>query len=111
MIQSDILFTIKQKEHPVFKRVGNNLFINLDISLQDAVLGFSKSITHLDGHTVTISSPEGTVIQPFSWKIIPGEGMPIRGTNDFGDLHVKMLVNFPKDLTDRQRQIIEMIFP
>ena len=57
------------------------------------MLGFSKSITHLDGHSVTIGS--GGVSQPFSWQIIKGEGMPIRGTGDFGDLHVKMIVNFP----------------
>jgi len=42
MVQSDIIFTLKQKEHPVFKRVGNNLYINMDISLQEAVLGFTK---------------------------------------------------------------------
>jgi DnaJ-class molecular chaperone len=47
---------------------------------------------------VTITSKEGEVVQPFSWKILKDEGMPIRGTGEFGELHVKMLVNFPKEL-------------
>lgn len=51
------------------------------------------------------------MVQPFSWKIIPGEGMPIRGTSDYGELHVKMIVNFPKELTERQKQLVDLIFP
>lgn len=42
-------------------------------------------------------------MQPFSWKILPGEGMPIRGTGEFGELHVKLIVNFPKELTEKQK--------
>jgi len=37
--------------------------------------------------------------------------MPIRGTGEFGELHVKMLVNFPKDLNDKQKQLVDLIFP
>ena len=110
MVQSDIIFTLKQKEHNVFRRVGNNLYINLDITLQDAVLGFTKQIRHLDGRYVDIKSNEGEVVQPFSWKVLKDEGMPIRGTGDFGELHVKMIVNFPKELTDKQKQLVELIF-
>lgn len=50
-------------------------------------------------------------MQPFSWKILKDEGMPIRGTGEFGELHVKMLVNFPKDLNDKQKQLVDLIFP
>jgi DnaJ-class molecular chaperone len=37
--------------------------------------------------------------------------MPIRSTGEFGELHVKMLVNFPKKLTPQQIQLVEHIFP
>lgn len=50
MIQGDITFVISQTPHNVFKRIENNLYINLDISLEEALLGFSKTISHLDGH-------------------------------------------------------------
>lgn len=83
----------------------------MDITLQEALLGFKRNFKHLDGHIVTIESKEGSVVQPFSWKILKGEGMPIRGTTDYGELHVKMIVNFPKDLTERQKQLVDLIFP
>lgn len=43
----------------MFKRVGNNLYYNMDITLEDALLGFRKIIKHLDGHFVTVESKEG----------------------------------------------------
>lgn len=58
MIQGDVVFQIQQSPHNVFKRVGNNLYINVDISLEEALLGFKKTITHLDGHIVDIHSSE-----------------------------------------------------
>lgn len=111
MIQGDIVFTIKQNTHPTFKRVGDNLYLNLDISLQEALLGFTKQIRHLDGHFVKVTSEGGEVAQPFSWKIIPGEGMPIRGSQQFGELHVKLIVGFPAKLSPTQKEMIEKIFP
>jgi DnaJ-related protein SCJ1 len=50
MVQGDIIFVISQSPHSLFKRVDNNLFMTLDISLEEALLGFSRTITHLDGH-------------------------------------------------------------
>ena len=101
MIQGDLIFVVQEAQHAVFKRVENNLFIDLDISLEEALLGFEKIIVHLDGHIVKVSSQPKEIIQPFSSKIIKGEGMPIRSTGEFGELHVQFIVNFPeKDLTN-----------
>ena len=67
MIQGDVVFTLKQQSHHQFKRVGDNLYYNLDINLQEALLGFKRTITHLDGHHVEIVSDAISVTQPFSW--------------------------------------------
>ncbi len=56
MVQGDIVFVISQSPHSLFKRVDNNLFMTLEISLEEALLGFSRTIAHLDGHQVTIKS-------------------------------------------------------
>lgn len=50
----DVFVKLFEEPHPTLKRDGNNLRINLDISLKDAILGFERSITHLDGHNVFI---------------------------------------------------------
>ena len=47
--------------HPIFERRGDDLYVNLTISLRDALVGFSMDITHLDGHKVVYCAhtPEG----------------------------------------------------
>lgn len=56
MIQGDVVFVISQSPHAVFKRVDNNLYYNLDLTLEEALLGFEKRIVHLDGHEVVVKS-------------------------------------------------------
>ena len=38
--------------HSVFERRGDDLYMNLTITLRDALVGFSMDIPHLDGHVV-----------------------------------------------------------
>ena len=45
---------ITQIPHPLFTRKDNDLSMSLDITLKQALLGFTKYVKHLDGHTVTI---------------------------------------------------------
>ena len=76
--------------------------MNADISLQEALFGYEGEFTHLDGHKYHVNSVFNKVTQPFSWNIIRGEGMPKKGTDgEFGDLHVKLLINFPAKLSER----------
>ena len=53
---------MKQKPHPTFKRVGNNLYVDMQLTLQESLLGFEKSITHLDGRKVTVKSGLNEII-------------------------------------------------
>lgn len=102
MITGDLIFVLKQTTHNTFKRVQNNLYMNMDISLKDALLGYEKTFTHLDGHEFTLVNKPNEVAQPFSWNILEGEGMPIKDSGgDYGELHAKILVNFPTKLSTR----------
>ena len=40
MERGDLIFTIKQRPHNRFKRVGDNLFIEVDLTLEESLLGF-----------------------------------------------------------------------
>ena len=62
MAIGDLIFTIKQKPHGTFKRVGNNLFIEVTLSLEESLLGFKKTVKHLDGHIVNIQSEIDEII-------------------------------------------------
>jgi DnaJ-class molecular chaperone len=48
----DVYLTLHQGPHALFKRQKNDLLVNLDISLKDAILGFDRKLKHLDGHDV-----------------------------------------------------------
>ena len=106
-IPSDIVFTISPLKHEIFTRRGSNLYVDLTISLLDAVVGFQTTIPHLDSHKVSISakepSPHGTIL---SFK---GEGMPsVEG--DVGDLMVTLGVAFPKTITAQQNTDLIKLF-
>jgi len=62
LARGDLLFTIKQRPHNRFKRVGNNLFMDMQISLEESLLGFRRTISHLDGHKFEVKSSENEII-------------------------------------------------
>ena len=62
LAKGDLIFTIKQRPHNTFKRVGNNLYITLQITLEESLLGFKKTIKHLDGRRVDIKSDPEEII-------------------------------------------------
>lgn len=108
-VPGDVIMTLKQKRHRVFTREGNDLHMTMEITLKEALLGFSKVVKHLDGHDVEVSKT--SVTKPMSVKRIKGEGMPVHNfPSDFGDLHVKFVVQMPSSLTESQRKAIDEEF-
>jgi len=107
----DVHFIIQEKEHDLFKRKGADLLIMQDVSLNQALTGFSLRFNHLDGRDVIIKTKPGEVIQsetkdpdtgrsmPYM-MMVPNEGMPSKG-NPFikGNLYVAFHIDFPKNLT------------
>lgn len=90
----DLVFTIKQTPHPLFERIGNHLYLDIEITLEEALLGFKKIIKSLDGRDIQIE--RNIITAPFYSMIISGEGMPIKGTSRFGDMHVTFKVKLPE---------------
>jgi DnaJ-class molecular chaperone len=60
-IPGDITFTVITSPHPRFRREGNDLYYTLQISLLEALVGFDKTIEHLDGHHVPVKRNRITV--------------------------------------------------
>jgi len=57
----DIIVVLDEQKHPVFKRRGNDLFIDFELDLVDALCGFQKTIETLDKRTLVITSLPGNV--------------------------------------------------
>lgn len=98
---ADLVFVLQQRPHPHFTRKGHDLAMELNISLQEAVCGMTRTIRHLDGRLVSISSAKdandvNTLIQTGDVQVLKGEGMPKPGDrNAHGDLYVQYKVEMP----------------
>lgn len=102
-IPGNVVLTLKQKRHALFRRDGNHLHMDLTISLKEALLGFERKQTHLDGHEFVIRSAPGRVTKPAEVLTLKGEGMPVHNfPSEFGDLKVTITVDFPPTLTEEQ---------
>ncbi|PWA43215.1 hypothetical protein CTI12_AA447440 [Artemisia annua] len=104
----DLKFRIRAASHDQFKREGNNLHTTVTITLAEALVGFEKTIKHLDKHLVDISTTGST--KPKEVRKFEGEGMPMYLRNINGDLYVTFEVLFPTPvLTQDQKTKLKEI--
>jgi DnaJ family protein A protein 2 len=96
MQPGDVIITITEKEHPVFKRQGLDLFCTVKIELITALAGGSFTIPHLDGRQLVCQIEAGEVIKPGDTRVVPGEGFPEhKRLHNRGDIFVQFEVEFP----------------
>lgn len=99
----DIIFKVVTLPHKRFSRSGNDLHMKLNISLLEALVGFSKVVKHLDGHEVKIT--KDTVSKPGEIITISDEGMPLHNyPSQLGNLFVELNFKMPTSLTEEQKQ-------
>lgn len=107
----DVIIVIKQKKHPVFTRKDQDLYMVMNITLQEALCGFKKHIKHLDApdeRYLMVNVLPGEVIKPGSHKAISGEGMThIRHRHIKGDIIIKFNVEFPTHISHDAALVIE----
>ncbi|XP_018431238.1 PREDICTED: dnaJ homolog subfamily A member 1-like [Nanorana parkeri] len=110
----DIIIVLEQKEHMVFQRKDDDLVMNMEITLADALCGCRQKVQMLDGRTILVTSQPGNVIRPGDTKRIPKEGMPkYRDPFEKGDLIIQFQVKFPEPgwmPTDRLQEL-QGLFP
>merc|ERR1719198_307503 len=107
-IPGTVHVVLKQKKHRQFRRQGDNLVTSVEITLKEALLGFERTITHLDQHEVKISRQDVTKIG--EQMRVSGEGMPKHNVpSDKGDLIVEIKIEMPKKLTNDQKEAIGQI--
>lgn len=96
----DIVFHLTEIEHEVFRRAGADLAASIEITLAEALCGFSRVVLkHLDGRGIELTHPKtkGDVLRPNQVLKIPGEGMPHKRTDARGSLYLTVQIKFPED--------------
>ncbi|KAG7515547.1 dnaJ-like subfamily B member 13 [Solea senegalensis] len=105
-IPADIVFIVRQKNHPQFKRQDNDLIYKAHVSLEMALTGFSVDVETLDGRLLTI--PINDIVHPMSRKLVSGEGMPLsQDPSQKGNLIITFHIHFPERLSPEQRYLIK----
>jgi DnaJ-class molecular chaperone len=110
MLPGSVILKLKTKKHPLFVRRSDDLHIDMKVSLREALLGWSQTVRHLDGHTIELATKD--VTRHSQVVKAKNEGMPLRDDpSSFGDLLVKISIDFPKELDETQKQEFAKIFP
>jgi molecular chaperone DnaJ len=101
----DLYVFITVEPHEVFEREGNDILLDLPISFTEAALGCKKEVPSLFSHICRITLHEGTQ----SGKIfrVKGEGFPNVHGQGRGDLLVKVFVETPTNLSEKQKQMLQ----
>lgn len=103
----DLYLFINILPHPIFARDGNDLYIEKAISFTQAILGTSIDVPTLDGATKRIKITPGT--QNNTKIRMKGFGVPgLKGT-DKGDQFVKITIEVPRRLNDKQLQLVRKL--
>ncbi|MCC0646998.1 molecular chaperone DnaJ [Clostridioides sp. ZZV15-6598] len=101
--RGDLYIVVNVKSHPLFTRDGNDIYFEMPITFVQATLGDEIEVPTLDGK-VKYSVPEGT--QTGTVFRLKEKGIPrIRG-NSRGDQYVKVVVEIPKKLNDKQKDLL-----
>ncbi|MBQ2700272.1 MAG: molecular chaperone DnaJ [Clostridia bacterium] len=99
----DLYITVSVKPHKLFQRDGYNLHLELPISFTQAALGADVDVPTLDG-TVKYHIPEGTQ-NDYEFRL-KGYGVPYLRSSNKGDLVVRVRVDIPKKLTEKQKELL-----
>jgi len=112
VIPGDVIIVLNQEQHKTFRRDGADLFMEKEITLFEALCGFSFTITHLDGRVLLVKSGPGEIIKPGDVKEVPNEGMPIhKRPFDKGVLVIKFSIKFPESISPENIPVLAKVLP
>jgi len=106
--KTDIVLIINLLDHHTFKRLNDDLFIDVDLKLYQALFGFDKVINHLDDRKLHISCSGKTDFN--STRKIIGEGIKKINSSQKGDLYILFkitLPNLPLEFKNQLKPILQ----
>ncbi|CAG9828369.1 unnamed protein product [Diabrotica balteata] len=110
-IPADIVFIIRDKPHPLFKREGSDIKYTAKISLKQALCGCTIEVPTMSGKSIPLVYTN-EIIKPTTVKRLQGYGLPVpKEPNRRGDLIVNFDIIFPEPLSQSARDIIYDTLP
>ncbi len=102
----DIYLEFNVQEHPLFDRDGNDIYLELPITVAEAALGCKKEIPTLDG-VVKLTIPAGS--ETGDRHRLRGKGISAINSFRKGDMYVIIKVKIPQKLSREQKKLFEQL--
>jgi molecular chaperone DnaJ len=102
----DLYVVVHVDDSPVFARKGDNVEVEVPLSVVEALNGAEVEVPTLHGRKklrVPAGTKHGTV------QRLRGEGPPRLGGKGHGDIHYRFVLDVPKDLTKEQRKAVDAL--
>ena len=102
----DIYLEFSVKEHPIYMRNENDVYLKLPITITDAVLGCKKDVPTLYG-SVKLTIPAGSSNN--DKHRLKGKGIADVQNGSKGDMYVVLDIITPKKISKEQKQLFESL--
>jgi molecular chaperone DnaJ len=100
----DLYVVTNVGESPIFRRKGDNLEVDVPITIVEAIRGATVEVPTLNG-TKRIRVPSGS--QHGAVQRLRGEGPPRLSGSGRGDIHYRLVIDVPRSLNREQREAVE----
>ena len=100
--RGDLYLVVHVQNDGKYERKGDDLYIDLPVSIYDLVLGGEVRVPTMTGD-VTMTVPAGT--QSNKMLRLGGKGMPKRKDGGFGDEYVRLIGQLPTNLTEKEQKL------
>ncbi len=104
-VSGDLYVKTHVKKHKIFHKEGNDLVMNLDVKLSDALLGATYEVATLDGIS-KLNIPEG--VNTGDILQIKGKGVPDNNKKR-GDILIKVKVEIPKKISKSAKEAVNKL--
>ncbi len=102
-VAGDLYVKVHVKPHPVFRKEGAHLVMDLPMKLTDALLGTNVSVATLDDKVLEVKVPAMTKAE----ETLRVRGKGIKHEGGEGDLLIKLYATLPKKVSGKAKKIIE----
>jgi len=106
-IAGDVKLVIKVENDTGYERNGLDLLVHKNISLKDALCGFTFELKYVNNKTYTINNSSGNIIPPGYRKVIPNMGLTRE--NHVGNLVIVFNIIFPDKLNEEKMNLLRDI--
>ena len=100
----DVFVEFRIKEHPLFERDGGDIYLEVPITITDAILGCKKEIPTLDGNVLLEIKP-GT--QNYTKLKLKNKGINTPNTYGRGNMYAVINIIMPTKLDRKQKKILQ----